>query len=98
MLTVRRGLRKAEATYHSKSLYMIVKNTCRNRFTAFINTANRYNHASPDILTAVYGTDGTDGMVGEGYRTGDRCVTEREQRANLARDNRCWYYCRKKEG
>lgn len=37
-------------TYHSRSLYMIVKKTCRNRLTAFISTANRYNHASPVIL------------------------------------------------
>ena len=37
-------------TYHSRSLYMMVKKTWRNRFTALINTANRYNHASPDIL------------------------------------------------
>lgn len=38
-------------TYHSKSLYMIVKKTCKNRFTAFISTANRNSHASPDILS-----------------------------------------------
>lgn len=31
---------------------MIVKKTCRNRFTAFISTARRYNHASPDIIWA----------------------------------------------
>ena len=43
--------RMAIITYHSRSLYMIVKKTCRNRFTAFINTANRYSHASPDIVT-----------------------------------------------
>ena len=29
---------------------MIVKKTWRNRLTAFISTAKRYNHASPDIL------------------------------------------------
>jgi hypothetical protein len=28
-----------------------VKKTCRKRLTAFINTASRYNHASPDIVT-----------------------------------------------
>jgi hypothetical protein len=39
-------------THHSKSLYIIVKNTCRNRLTAFINTASRYNHASPVIVRA----------------------------------------------
>lgn len=31
---------------------MMVKNTCKNRFTAFISTANRYSHASPDIIVA----------------------------------------------
>ena len=50
------GNRKAcpacRVTDHSKSLYMIVKKTCRKRLTAFITTANRYNHASPDILLA----------------------------------------------
>ena len=29
---------------------MIVKKTCRNKFTALISTANRYNQASPDII------------------------------------------------
>lgn len=29
---------------------MIVKKTCKNKLTAFINTANRYNHASPVIV------------------------------------------------
>ena len=38
-------------TYHSRSLYMMVKKTCRNRLTALINTANRNSHASPDILS-----------------------------------------------
>jgi hypothetical protein len=37
-------------TYHSRSLYMMVKKTCRNRLTAFINTANRKSQASPDIM------------------------------------------------
>ena len=36
--------------YHSRSLYIIVKNTWRNRLTAFMSTANRYSHASPDII------------------------------------------------
>lgn len=40
-------------TYHSKSLYMIVKKTCKNKFTAFMTTANRYSHASPDIMGAL---------------------------------------------
>jgi hypothetical protein len=31
---------------------MMVKNTWRKRLTAFINTANRYNHASPVIVKA----------------------------------------------
>ena len=39
-----------ELPYHSRSLYMIVKKTWRNRLTAFITTAKRYNHASPDML------------------------------------------------
>jgi hypothetical protein len=38
------------SAYHSKSLYMIVKKTWRKRLTAFISTANRYNHASPVIV------------------------------------------------
>jgi hypothetical protein len=29
---------------------MIVKKTCRNRFTAFISTDNKNNQASPDIM------------------------------------------------
>jgi hypothetical protein len=41
-----------DCTYHSKSLYIIVKNTWRKRLTAFINTAKRYNHASPVIVEA----------------------------------------------
>lgn len=40
----------AVKAYHSRSLYIIVKNTCKNRLTALISTANRYNHASPDII------------------------------------------------
>ena len=39
--------------YHSKSLYMMVKKTWRNRLTALINTANRKSHASPDIMTGL---------------------------------------------
>ena len=27
-----------------------MKKTCKKRFTAFISTARRYSHASPDIL------------------------------------------------
>ena len=38
-------------TDHSRSLYMIVKKTCKNRFTAFISTDKRYSHASPDIIS-----------------------------------------------
>jgi hypothetical protein len=45
-----RRLLRAEGTYHSRSLYMIVKKTCRKRLTAFINTASRYSHASPVIV------------------------------------------------
>jgi len=35
---------------------MMVKKTWRNRLTAFMSTAKRYNHASPDIL-AVLGVE-----------------------------------------
>lgn len=42
-------------TYHSRSLYIMVKKTCRNRLTALINTARRKSHASPDIMTKVKG-------------------------------------------
>lgn len=41
---------KLEITNHSKSLYIIVKNTCKKRLTAFMSTDNRYSHASPDIM------------------------------------------------
>lgn len=37
-------------TDHSRSLYMMVKKTWRNRFTALIRTANKYSHASPDMV------------------------------------------------
>ena len=40
-------------TYHSKSLYIMVKKTCRKRLTALISTASRYSHASPDIIVDV---------------------------------------------
>jgi hypothetical protein len=33
--------------------YIMVKNTWRKRLTAFTNTDNRYNHASPDIIEVV---------------------------------------------
>jgi hypothetical protein len=45
-----RGIDRA---YHSKSEYIIVKKTCKNKLTALINTAKRYSHASPDIMTAI---------------------------------------------
>jgi hypothetical protein len=45
--------RRGGGTYHSRSLYMIVKKTCRKRLTAFINTASRYSHASPVIVEAL---------------------------------------------
>lgn len=32
---------KGEISYHSKSLYIIVKKTCKNRLTALINTDSR---------------------------------------------------------
>jgi len=44
---------KGRIIYHSRSEYIIVKKTCRNRFTALINTARRYSHASPDIMVVV---------------------------------------------
>jgi hypothetical protein len=44
---------KRNETHHSRSLYIIVKKTCKNRLTALIRTANRYSHASPDIMTWV---------------------------------------------
>ena len=44
---------KRNPTYHSKSLYMIVKKTCKKRLTAFMSTARRYSHASPDIMCGV---------------------------------------------
>lgn len=30
--------------------YIMVKNTWRNKLTAFSNTDNKYSHASPDII------------------------------------------------
>lgn len=48
------GTDQAGVAYHSKSLYMIVKKTCRNKLTAFISTANRKSHASPDILSVFF--------------------------------------------
>jgi hypothetical protein len=42
--------RARHRTYHSRSLYIMVKKTWRKRLTAFISTAKRYNHASPDIF------------------------------------------------
>ena len=49
-LSGRTEMQKRDPTYHSKSLYMIVKKTCKKRLTAFISTARRYSHASPDIM------------------------------------------------
>lgn len=49
-LSGRSETQKRDPTYHSKSLYMIVKKTCKKRLTAFISTARRYSHASPDIM------------------------------------------------
>jgi hypothetical protein len=39
----------------------MVKKTWRNRLTAFISTARRYNHASPDIV--IYALVGGPGMA-----------------------------------
>jgi hypothetical protein len=44
--------RYSRFSYHSRSLYIIVKKTCRNRLTALSRTASRYNHASPDMFEA----------------------------------------------
>lgn len=52
--TRRARFQPCRATYHSKSLYMMVKKTCRNRLTALINTDNRNSHASPDIIVTVF--------------------------------------------
>ena len=49
-LSGRSETQERDPTYHSKSLYMIVKKTCKKRLTAFISTARRYSHASPDIM------------------------------------------------
>lgn len=46
-------VRKGGKAHHSRSLYMIVKKTCRKRLTAFTRTDRRYNHASPDIISSV---------------------------------------------
>ena len=52
-------------TDHSRSLYMIVKKTWRKRLTAFISTASRYNHASPDILRFSLACASTDWSLSE---------------------------------
>lgn len=39
---------------------MMVKKTWRKRLTAFIMTAKRYSHASPDILTTRGGKSSSD--------------------------------------
>lgn len=39
--TLNTGKIKGDLSYHSKSLYMIVKKTCKNRLTALINTDSR---------------------------------------------------------
>ena len=48
---------------------MIVKKTCRKRLTAFMRTASRYNHASPDILKVFEAARGLDssGARSDGY-------------------------------
>lgn len=49
--------RSGASTYHSRSLYMMVKKTWRNRLTAFMSTAKRYNHASPDMVIGLLTAD-----------------------------------------
>lgn len=59
----------ARATYHSKSLYMIVKKTCKNRLTALTNTDSKNSHASPDIILAVlFGGSGSYMCKGDVYK------------------------------
>ena len=53
-------------THHSKSLYMIVKKTWRNKLTAFMRTASRYSHASPDIMR-YHSLCGENALTGELY-------------------------------
>lgn len=45
------------ATYHSRSLYIMVKKTCKNRLTALINTANKNSHPSPDMIVMCFLVD-----------------------------------------
>jgi hypothetical protein len=71
------------ATHHSRSLYMIVKKTWRNRLTAFISTANRYNHASPVIVAVACGVN-DDGVWRVAKQTGS--VTRRRLGTRL---NKC---------
>jgi hypothetical protein len=52
-------------THHSRSLYIIVKNTWRNRLTALINTDSRYSHASPDIMGATLTCVTRNSIAGE---------------------------------
>lgn len=81
------GLRRA---YHSKSLYMMVKKTCRNRLTALINTANRKSHASPDIMTCFGAVANDSQVVCEGGRAGGvaagSCGEARPQALDAAHD------------
>lgn len=95
-------------TYHSKSLYMMVKKTWRNRLTALINTAKRYNQASPDILTVCYALDKCVCAWVNGERRGEKerdmgvlelgdmvCTGEvvtREEQASKYRAGRLWVW------
>lgn len=50
---VTRGVsRLGRKTYHSRSLYMMVKKTWRKRLIAFKSTASKKSQASPVILAA----------------------------------------------
>lgn len=69
-----------DKTYHSKSLYMMVKKTCRNRLTAFTNTDSKNNQASPDIMVAVCL------LVENGYQEFQR---ERKRYDGAAQAQRC---------
>lgn len=59
---------------------MMVKKTCRNRLTAFTNTDNKNNQASPDIMVAVCL------LVEDGYQEFQR---ERKRYDGAAQAQRC---------
>jgi hypothetical protein len=75
-------LSETTESYASKSLYMIVKNTCRNRLTAFTMTLNKYSHASPvpsAVLSIHKDVDYFDLAIPVIVDTGDHEVIEDQQ-------------------